>query len=301
LNNFIDIEDIDSNQLKKIMVFSAGLKAERKNISKGSKDLKKYLTNKVVALLFKKPSTRTRFSFEVGIFQMGGQTLTVSSNEMQISNFESMSDTARVISQYIDMVVLRTDNHSDLIDLANYSSIPIINGLSDKSHPCQVLSDIFTFEEIIGSIENKKVVWLGDSNNVCNSYIQASKKLNFEFVISGPREFLSSEIKSSPKYQYEMHPEKALKNADLIVTDTWYSMHHTKEERKLRKEIMHKYTLTNDLVNISKKNCLVFHCMPIYRNNEITSDVVDNFFEIFLKQAENRLHVQKGIMKWCLT
>ena len=168
---------------------------------------------------------------------------------MQLSNLESMADTSRVLSQYLDMVVIRTDNHSDLMDLTKYSNIPIINGLSDKSHPCQVLSDIFTFEEIIGSIEGKKVVWLGDSNNVCNSYIQASKKLNFELVISGPREFLSSEIKRSQKYQYEVHPEKALKNADLIVTDTWYSMHHTKEERKLRKEIMQKYSLTMDLVN----------------------------------------------------
>ena len=217
---------------KQIETFSEEIKAERKNVSKGTKDFKKYLTNKVVALLFKKPSTRTRFSFEVGISQMGGQSITVSSNEMQLSNFESMSDTARVLSQYLDMVVIRTDNHSDLMDLTKYSNIPIINGLSDKSHPCQVLSDIFTFEEIIGSIEGKKVVWLGDSNNVCNSYIQASNKLNFELVISGPREFLSSEIKSSPKYQYEMHPERALQNADLIVTDTWYSMHHTKEERK---------------------------------------------------------------------
>ena len=301
MNNFIDIEDIDANQLKKILTFSAGLKAERKNISKGTKDFQKYLTNKVVALLFKKPSTRTRFSFEVGVFQMGGQTITVSSNEMQLSNFESMLDTARVLSQYLDMVVIRTDNHSDLNDLTKYSNIPIINGLSDISHPCQVLSDIFTFEEIIGSIKGKKVVWLGDSNNLCNSYIQASKKFSFELIISGPPEFLSSETKISQKYQYEVHPEKALKNADLIVTDTWYSMHHTKKERKLRQEIMQNYTLTSDLVNMSKKNCLVFHCMPIYRNNEIMSDVADKFFEIFLKQAENRLHVQKGIMKWCLS
>ena len=301
MNSFLDIEDIDSNQLKKILTYSAEIKAERKNVSKGTKDFKKYLINKVVALLFKKPSTRTRFSFEVGIFQMGGKSITVSSKEMQLSNFESMSDTARVLSQYLDMVVIRTDNHSDLIDLTKYSNIPIINGLSDKSHPCQVLSDIFTFEEIIGSIERKKVVWLGDSNNVCNSYIQASRKFNFEFIISGPREILSVETKINQKCQYEMNPEKALKGADLIVTDTWYSMHHTKEERKLRQEIMKYYTLTNDLVNISKKNCLVFHCMPIYRNNEIMSDVADKFFEIFLKQAENRLHVQKGIMKWCVS
>ena len=140
-----------------------------------------------------------------------------------------------------------------------------------------------------------------DISNKIKILINQFNAQNFELVISGPREFLSSEIKRSPKYQYEVHPEKALKNADLIVTDTWYSMHHTKEERKLRQEIMKKYTLTSDLVNISKKNCLVFHCMPIYRNNEIMSDVADKFFEIFLKQAENRLHVQKGIMKWCLS
>ena len=187
MNNFVDIKDIDLNQLKKILTFSARLKEERKSISKGTKDFNEYLANKIVALIFKKPSTRTRFSFEVGILQMGGQTLTVSSNEMQISNFESMSDTARVLSQYLDMVVLRTDNHSDLIDLANYSSIPIINGLSDKSHPCQVLSDIFTFEEIIGSIEGKKVVWiaLGSSwsrlktrfqKNACRTWLARGRK-----------------------------------------------------------------------------------------------------------------------------
>lgn len=301
MNNFVDIKDIGLNQLKQILTFSARLKAERKRVSKGTKDLNKYLANKIVALLFKKPSTRTRFSFEVGIFQMGGQTVTVSSNEMQLSNFESMTDTARVLSQYLDMIVIRTDNHSDLIDLTKYSNIPIINGLSDRSHPCQVLSDIFTFEEIIGSIKGKKVVWIGDSNNVCNSYIEASKKFNFDLIISGPTEFVLNETQRNQNCQYEMHPEKALKNADLIVTDTWYSMHHTKKEKKLRQDIMQNYTLTNDLVKISNKNCLVFHCMPIYRNNEIMSDVADKFFEIFLKQAENRLHVQKGIMKWCLS
>ncbi len=301
MNNFVDIKDIDSNQLKKILTFSAELKAERNCISKGTKDFNKHLVNKIVALLFKKPSTRTRFSFEVGIFQMGGQTITVSSNEMQLSNFESMTDTARVLSQYLDMVVIRTDNHADLIDLTKYSNIPIINGLSNKSHPCQVLSDIFTFEEIKGSIKGKRVVWLGDLNNVCNSYIQASEKFNFDLIISAPSEFLSNEIKAILNCQYEMHPEKALKNADLIVTDSWYSMHHTRKERKLRQDILQNYKLTNDLVKISNYNCLVFHCMPIHRNNEIMSDVADNFFEIFLKQAENRLHVQKGIMKWCFS
>jgi len=301
LNNFIDIKDIDLNQLKKIFDFSSSIKAARQDISKGTKDLNQYLLNKIVALLFKKPSTRTRFSFEVGISQMGGQTITVSSNEMQLSNLESMSDTASVLSGYLDMIVLRTENHNDFIDLIENSKIPIINGLSDQSHPCQVLSDIFTFEEIIGPIKGKKVIWLGDLNNVCNSYIQASNKFNFELIISGPLEILPNKTEGMQNFKYEVNPVKALKNADLIVTDTWYSMNQTKQEKELRQKIMKKYSLTNELVKISKNNCLVFHCMPIYRNNEIMSDVADEFFKIFLKQAENRLHVQKGIMKWCFS
>ena len=294
----MDINDLNLNQLRDILSISNVIKKERKQLDKGSKDYFKFLNNKIVALLFKKPSTRTRFSFEVGIFQMGGKTITVSNSEMQLSNLESMSDTANVLSRYVDMVVIRTENHSDILDLIKHSNIPIINGLSDKSHPCQVLSDIFTFEEERGSIKNKKVVWLGDKNNVCNSYIHAAERFKFNLVISAPLELMSFK-KNSQNYLFEKDPFKAIENADLVVTDTWYSMHQTKKDRDLRRTIMHKYTLTNEMLTASKKNCLVFHCMPIYRNNEITSDLVDKFFDYFLKQAENRLHVQKGIMKWC--
>ena len=300
MNHFIDIEDINLNQLRNIFEVSNKLKKDRKGFSKGYKDSNLYLLNKVVALLFKKPSTRTRFSFEVGIFQMGGQTISVSSNELQISNLETMSDTASVLTKYLDMIILRTDVHSDLTDLINYCDIPVINGLSDQSHPCQVLSDIFTFEEMIGPITGKKVVWLGDLNNVCNSYIQASKKFDFDLIISGPLEFLPKD-NSYQNFSYETNPTKALHDADLIITDTWYSMNQTEKEKEIRKKNMKNYSLTSDLLKISKKECLVFHCMPIYRNNEIMTDVVDKFFDIFLKQAENRLHVQKGIMQWCVS
>ena len=231
---------------------------------------------------------------------MGGKSISVSSNELQISNLETMSDTASVLTKYLDMIVLRTENHSDLTDLIKYSDIPVINGLSDQSHPCQVLSDIFTYEEISGSIEDKKVVWLGDANNVCNSYIQASDKFNFELIICGPLEFIPRD-NAVQNFQYEVDPKRALKNADLIVTDTWYSMHQTEKEREIRKKKMQNYTLTEKLLKISNKESLVFHCMPIYRNNEIMSDIADKFFDIFLKQAENRLHVQKGIMHWCFS
>mgnify|MGYP001172068751 FL=1 len=300
MNNFIEIKDLNLNQIANIFDLSSRLKKDRKGLTKGTKDFNQYLLNKVVALLFKKPSTRTRFSFEVGIFQMGGKTISVSSNELQISNLEAMSDTAGVLTKYLDMIVLRTDNHSDLTDLIKYSDIPIINGLSDQSHPCQVLSDLFTYEEISGSIKDKKVVWLGDLNNVCNSYIQASDKFNFKLIICGPLEFIPKD-NGDQKFEYEVDPKKALKDADLIVTDTWYSMNQTEKERQIRKKKMQNYTLTNELLKISKNESLVFHCMPIYRNNEITSDIVDKFFDIFLKQAENRLHVQKGIMNWCFS
>ena len=300
MNNFIDIKDLNLNQIANIFDLSFRLKKDRKGFTNGTKDFNQYLLNKVVALVFKKPSTRTRFSFEVGIFQMGGKTISVSSNELQISNLETMSDTAGVLTKYLDMIVLRTDNHSDLTDLIKCTDIPIINGLSDQSHPCQVLSDLFTYEEISGSIKDKKVVWLGDLNNVCNSYIQASDKFNFELIICGPLEFIPRD-NGDQKFEYEVDPKKALKDADLIVTDTWFSMNQTEKERQIRKKKMQNYTLTNELLKISKNESLVFHCMPIYRNNEITSDVADKFFDIFLKQAENRLHVQKGIMNWCFS
>ena len=300
MNNFIDIKDLNLNQIANIFDLSFRLKKDRKGFTNGTKDFNQYLLNKVVALLFKKPSTRTRFSFEVGIFQMGGKSISVSSNELQISNLETMSDTAGVLTKYLDMIVLRTDNHSDLTDLIKCSDIPIINGLSDQSHPCQVLSDLFTYEEISGSIKDKKVVWLGDLNNVCNSYIQASDKFNFELIICGPLEFIPRD-NGDQKFEYEVDPKKALKDADLIVTDTWFSMNQTEKERQIRKKKMQNYTLTNELLKISKNESLVFHCMPIYRNNEITSDIADKFFDIFLKQAENRLHVQKGIMNWCFS
>ena len=300
MNNFIDIKDLNLNQITNIFDVSAKLKKDRKGFTNGNKDPNQLLLNRVVALLFKKPSTRTRFSFEVGIFQMGGKSISVSSNELQISNLETMSDTASVLTKYLDMIVLRTENHSDLTDLIKYSDIPVINGLSDRSHPCQVLSDIFTYEEISGSIEDKKVVWLGDANNVCNSYIQASDKFNFELIICGPLEFIPRD-NGVQNFQYEVDPKKALKNADLIVTDTWYSMHQTEKEREIRKKKMQNYTLTEKLLKISNKESLVFHCMPIYRNNEIMSDIADKFFDIFLRQAENRLHVQKGIMHWCFS
>ena len=284
-----------------ILKDSIHLKKLRIGSYKGAMDSEPVLSDMVVALLFKKPSTRTRFSFEVGIAQMGGKSISVSSKEMQLSNSEKMSDTSRVLSNYVDLIVLRTDSHQDLIELAEHSEVPVINGLTDFSHPCQVLSDIFTFEEIVGTIRGKKVVWLGDGNNVCNSYLQSAAKFDFEFVYSGPKVFEPNNTRDLSNYAFEIDPGKAVKNADLLVTDTWFSMHQNQEERNERARFMKNYCITQSLIKIAKPGCLIFHCMPLYREKEISTDIADDFFQIFLAQAENRLHVQKGIMKWCLS
>ena len=200
------------------------------------------------------------------------------------------------------MIILRTDNHYELLELRDYSNVPVINGLSDYSHPCQILSDIFTFEEIVGPIKGKKVVWLGDGNNVCSSYIQAAEKLDFNFVYCGPEIFnpkLGNSVSLS--CEIENNPKKAVTGADILVTDTWLSMHHSKHERVKRSKLMRDYQIDESLIVQAKSNCLVFHCMPLYRDCEISQVVADRFFETFLKQAANRLHVQKSIMTWCLS
>ena len=301
MSNFLEIEDVSFNDLGIIFEDSRSVKKSRANIFKGTPDSIPALRDCVVALLFAKPSTRTRFSFEVGINQMGGKAISVSENDIQLSNGEKISDMARVLSQYVDLIVLRTNRHGDLLELARNSEIPVINGLTDMSHPCQVLSDIFTYEELVGPIKGKKVVWFGDGNNVCNSYLQAAEKFDFKLVYSGPESLAPKNKTRSGNYEFERDPEKAAKDGHLLITDTWFSMHQNVEQRTQRESLISEYSITQDLLRVAKSDCLVFHCMPLYRDKEISAEVVEKFFKIFLLQAENRLHVQKGLMKWCLS
>ena len=300
MKHFIDIREIDLDQLRIMLKDSAYLKKSRIGSHMGGIDSNPVLSDRVVALLFKKPSTRTRFSFDVGVTQMGGKSISVSSDDMQLSNSEKMSDTAQVLSKYVDMIVLRTDDHHDFLELTENSIVPVINGLSNSSHPCQVLSDIFTYEELMGPIKGKKIVWLGDGNNVCNSYIHSAEKFDFEFVYSGPKILRPSKSIDSLNCDFEQDPEKAVESADLLVTDTWFSMHQPDSERNKRATLMKGYCITEGLLKGVKSECLIFHCMPLYREKEISSQIAEQFFKVFLTQAENRLHVQKSIMKWCL-
>ncbi len=302
---FLDLHLIDRFELRAILDDAAEIKALRADFSSGQADIQKTLKGKIVGLLFEKPSTRTRVSFEVGIHQLGGQALVLNGSEMHLGSGETASDTARVLSKYLDMIMIRTYNENTLVEFAKNSTIPVINGLTDRSHPCQIMADILTFEEMRGSIAGKTVVWIGPGNNVCNSYIHAAIKFKFKLIISCPNELRPDEeyinwAKSeNAEVDFQIEPEKAVENADLIVTDTQVSMHEKNLETNDRLIMLKGYQVNQALMTKAPLGTLFLHCLPAYRNKEVTSEVLDGSNSGAFEAAENRLHVQKSIMKWC--
>ena len=304
LKNFLDIKDIEITELRAILLHASELKRERLNKPKGAKDSKQLLKNFVVALIFEKPSTRTRFSFDVGIRQMGGETIIVSKSEIHLGKNENIADTARVLSRYVDLVILRTFDQKVLFEFAEYSSVPVINGLTNQSHPCQVLADIFTYEECRGPIRGKKVTWAGDGNNVCNSYLQAAGKFGFSFCFFGPENYrpdlqLITEMGNrGSDIVLTVDPNVAFQQADLVVTDTWLSMHERNNMEKIKTFQM--FQVNSEKMNLVKEDTIVLHCLPAHRGYEITDSVIDGEKSRVFDAAENRLHVQKAIMSWAL-
>ena len=306
MKDFIDLTNIDREHLKNIISEARIVKSSRKGMLSGAFDEDKSLENVVVALIFQKPSTRTRFSFEVGIRQMGGTTIFVSATDLHMNKGEEISDTAEVLSRYVDMIVIRASNEKIVLEIANNSTVPVINALTNSSHPCQIMADIMTYEEKRGSIRGKKVVWFGDGNNVCQSFMDASAKFDFNFVFSGPTALKPKKVnrnlnQSCGSYLIEADPKKAIEGADLVVTDTWVSMHDTAKEYTKKKSLLEPYQVNMNLLEKAPSDCILMHCMPIYRGNEVTESVAKKFKSIIIDQAENRLHVQKSIMKWCLS
>ena len=259
-NNFLNLKDIHLNDLKAILAEASRIKDLRVNFPNGKKDEDKVLRDVIAALIFEKPSTRTRFSFDVGIRQMGGQTIISSNADMHLGKNENVSDTAKVLSRYVDLVMLRTFDEKILFEFCEYSAVPVINGLTDQSHPCQVLADIFTYEEKRGSISGKKVTWAGDSNNVCNSYLEAASKFGFNFCFYGPKDCLPTRslIEGAEKYGVKVSstddPEEAFYNADLVVTDTWISMHEI--EKKQKRELFSAFQVTSKKMSLAKKDSI---------------------------------------------
>ena len=255
-------------------------------------------------MIFDRPSTRTRVSFDVAMRQLGGESIMLTGQEMQLGRGETIADTARVLSRYVDAIMIRTLDHRQLIELATHATVPVINGLTKRSHPCQVLADVFTFEEHRGPITGRTIAWTGDANNVLTSWMHAAERFNFELRVATPRELrpekrLLDWIKQSgAKVIVGTDPVAAVSGADCVVTDTWVSMGD--RDRRRRERLLRRYQVNAKLMAKAKPDALFMHCLPAHRGHEVTDEVLDGPQSVVLDEAENRLHAQKGILAWCL-
>ncbi|WP_166416251.1 ornithine carbamoyltransferase [Cochlodiniinecator piscidefendens] len=306
MNHFLDIHKTDPAHLRGIIDNAADMKKARLGRPKGALDDDQPLKDHMVALIFEKPSTRTRVSFDVGVRQMGGQTMVLSGTDMQLGHGETIADTARVLSRYVDLIMIRTFEEQTLLELAEYATVPVINGLTDRTHPCQIMADILTFEEKHGPIKGKKVVWSGDGNNVCASFIHAAGQFGFDLTFTGPQtldpeeEFVNLARSQGSTITIERDPVKAAEGADLIVTDTWVSMHDPQSARERRHNQLYPYQVNEKLMSHANSDALFMHCLPAHRNEEATNAVMDGPQSVVFDEAENRLHAQKAVMRWCL-
>lgn len=298
--DFVSSTDLSHNEMQAIFKLAAELKRKQK---KGIKH--HYLFGKTLGMIFEKSSTRTRVSFEVGMYQLGGSALYLSSSDLQLGRGETISDTARVLSRYVDGIMARTYAHKTVEDLANFGSVPVINGLSDKEHPCQAMSDYFTILEKLKKLKGIKLAYIGDGNNVAHSLFLAGAILGVNLSSAHPEGYFPrGEIinkaeknakKSGCRIEILNDPEKAVKNADVIYTDVWTSMGQEKEKEE-RIAAFKDYQINYKLLKGAKRNVIVMHCLPAHRGEEITDEVLDGKHSIVIDQAENRLHVQKAIM-----
>jgi ornithine carbamoyltransferase len=299
MTHFLDINSTSTADLRSIIDNARTIKDARKGMPKGMLDADQPLAGHMVALIFEKPSTRTRVSFDVGVRQMGGQTMVLSGADMQLGHGETIADTARVLSRYVDLIMIRTFEEQTLMDMAEYASVPVINGLTNRTHPCQIMADIMTFEEHNGPIKGKKVVWSGDGNNVFASFAHAAKQFEFDLVFTGPPP-LDPEPELEGLYSIVRDPNEAVQGADLVVTDTWVSMHDPQSARERRHNQLRGYQVNDALMAQANDNALFMHCLPAHRDDEATSSVMDGPRSVIFDEAENRLHAQKAIMRHCL-
>ena len=290
----LTLDELESKEINNIIDLAIDLKKQQK---KGNE--KPFLQNKTLAMIFEKPSTRTRISFETGIFQLGGHAIILSPNDLQLSRGESIEDTAKTISRYVDVVMARVYEHKSLETFARNASIPVINGLSDSFHPCQILADFMTIKEHKKNLKKIKIAWIGDGNNVCNSLILGCAKLKIKLSVAIPDgyepDFNVVKIgKDAEILQVSDNPEVAVKDADVIMTDTFVSIHNTNSDRL--KKFLPKFQVNQSLMNKAKKDAIFMHCLPAKREQEVTSDVIDGSQSVVWDEAENRLHVQKALL-----
>jgi len=306
MNHFLDIHKTDTDQLRAMIDSARRMKAARGDRPRGAPDDTQPLAGRMVALIFEKPSTRTRLSFDVGVRQMGGQTMVLSGREMQLGHGETIADTARVLSRYVDLIMIRTFEEATLLEMAEHASVPVINGLTNRTHPCQIMADVMTYEEHRGPIAGRKVVWCGDGNNVCASFLHAAGQFGFDFTFTGPPtldpegDFILYARDRGSRVQIERDPFTAVQGADLVVTDTWVSMHDPQSARERRHNQLRPYQVNEALMARARPDALFMHCLPAHRDDEVTSAVMDGPHSVVFDEAENRLHAQKAVMRWCL-
>ncbi|WP_299891999.1 ornithine carbamoyltransferase [uncultured Ruegeria sp.] len=306
MNHFLDIHKTDAAELRTMIDQAGAMKRARLGRPKAAPDDDQPLDGRMVALIFEKPSTRTRVSFDVGVRQMGGQTMVLSGKDMQLGHGETIADTARVLSRYVDMIMIRTFDETILTEMSEYSDVPVINGLTDRTHPCQIMADVLTFEEHRGPIAGKKVVWTGDGNNVCASFLHAAGQFGFDLTFTGPsqldpeEEFIGLARQKGSTIVVERDPHKAVEGADLVVADTWVSMHDSQSAKERRHNMLRPYQVNAELMSHAKPDALFMHCLPAHREEEATSEIMDGPNSVIFDEAENRLHAQKAVMRWCL-
>jgi ornithine carbamoyltransferase len=299
--HFLDLSEFSTEQLQQIMDGAKSIKAARK---RGVKAASRPLEGKTLAMIFDKPSTRTRVSFDVGMRELGGETLMLTGAEMQLGRGETIADTARVLSRYVDAIMIRMLDHAAVRELAAHASVPIINGLTKLSHPCQVMADLMTYEEHRGPIQGRHVAWMGDSNNVLASWVHAAARFDFRLTIATPDELAPSADmiawarREGAKVTATKDPYDAVDGADVVVTDCWVSMGD--EDAGRRHNLLLPYQVNSRLMRAASPKALFMHCLPAHRGEEVTDEVMDGPQSVVFDEAENRLHAQKGILAWCL-
>ena len=304
VKHFLDLSDFTGAQLSSLIADARARKARRADLPKGTADPDTPLAGKMLALIFDKPSTRTRISFDVGMQQLGGGTIMLTGAEMQLGRGETMADTARVLSRYVDIVMIRTLDQDMLHELADNATIPVINGMTKLTHPCQVLADVMTFEEKLGPIAGRIVTWVGDSNNIQASWIHAAAKFGFTLRVATPKELAPRETlrewaqAQGAKVIFTEDPEAAVAGTDCVVCDTWVSMGDEDTTRQ-RHNLLKPYQVNARLLSHAPAHALLMHCLPAHRGEEVTDEALDGAHSVVFDEAENRLHAQKAVLTWC--
>ncbi len=302
--HFLDIRDHSADALRAMLDDAAKMKLDWKSGRRAGQ--RTLFEGRVLAMIFQKSSTRTRISFEVAMRDLGGAAIVLHGNELQLGRGETIADTARVLSGFVDAVMIRTADHADIVDLAHHASIPVLNGLTDASHPCQLMADILTFEEVRGPVKGQKIAWVGDGNNVAHSWIHAAARFGFELTLAIPEGFdpdhgqIAWAEAEGASVKIFRDPEEAVRDARCVVTDTWISMGDNDAEAGGRRARFAPYQVTENLMARAAPDAIFMHCLPAHRGEEVSAEVIDGPASVVFAEAENRLHAQKALIRWCL-